>query len=838
MRRVGLLYVCIVVVTLACVFEKVQCQIEAVSSFNQCVEFTDPNTGQEFDCATGVVTSVRMLVSTAQSGVDTRSFSARLTVVPNEGSDPGSQSTGTDCTSPDTETCLPTTPADITIEVGPGVYVYRLEPVEQGSTHGGVPYAHYTNIVTTPLYTNDPDLGDTVTPLLDVDDATCILLGIDSIASSTLSLNPNLASTFLDDANNKAHYRCDNTYTAIPRLDQASAAAGSITYGSGDGVPKGTMLRTYACSHTCLSGSGMCSTTVQMSVQFLPLGDTYRAWKILNPPLIAAPVTVTVSAAPTSPTTGPTVETLTVRTIATNGQAALGVTEPGGSVAVQILGTDTANGKTGPYLPGLVVTGKTGGDLLDMNDGLPGIYSRPWDSMPTNDNAQCTLVDQVQGTSTSFPYPTKVTMSPCSLSFLTGGDPMAMAYYINSTESMTVGELCQQTSPRLDTYSNLPPNALFVSPSQPAVPLRSICQETQCSSSNVCGTGEYTTDVLCTPGFGLGLGGADVNTACDVMADCRAYESMDPEDAPRFAPHNAKFFDPDNPNMWVGLDGGSGDYYLAYNQETRPIELDLLLTIGGSSVSYESEGVPNGGFVDDSVACLVGAGRVGQALYRVCNTDATGAQPANYRITVSCGLDSQFNSITQTFAAPSGAIVAPAQQFFADVVSGACATIGYGADEETGNPGARPFLIQITDPDAAFSTDDGEDEQPFRCVYQLQSDDSAVPGSVVLDTATAICNRDDATPGDPPDGFDPYDIYYINPAGTVPLNRSEARAVAISKEQAYLDQQDDPNNNAEIIVGVIVAVSVVLFVCAVLVGIVLFFVQCIQTRRLEKHQSM
>ena len=814
-------------------------QIESVSGFRQCVEFTDPDTGQQFDCTSGIATAVRMRIATSQNGVDTRSFSARLTVVPNEDSDTGAQPTGTDCVSPNTDTCIPTTPADIEIDVGPGVYVYRLEPVEQGTQDAAVPYVHYTSPSTVPLYTDDPGLtSDTIEPLLDLDDAVCVQVGVTSMSSSTLSKNIDFASSFFSDVNNQAHFRCNNTYTAAPRLDENTATEGSITHGSGDGAPKGTMIRTYACTHTCLAGSGTCHTTVQMSVQFLPLGDTYRAYRILNPPLLAAPVNVTLRAAPVSVDSPPTVETLSVRTITTNGQASLGVTSPGGSVAVQILGTDTANGKTGPYLPGLVIAGTTGGQLLDMNKDLPGIYSDPWNNRPTGTTAQCTLNDSVQGTSVTYPYPDRVALSPCSLAFLTNDDPMATVIYVNSSRSITVGDQCQQTSPRDDTYLNLPPNAVFTSASQPAVPLASICQETQCSDADNCGTGLYTTDVLCTPGFGLGLGGEEVFTPCDYIAQKSAFE-LDPHDVNggiQFAPGMPRIFDPQNPNMWIGKDNGEGQYYLAYNQETRPIELDLLLTIGGGSVSYTNP-VPNGGFAVASVACVVGAGRVGQALYRVCNSDASGLPPANYEIVVSCGLESQFNPVTQSFAVPSGAAVTPGQQFLSDVPANTCATIGYGADEETGNPGARPFLIEITDPDEVFTTDD-EDQEPFVCAYQLRSNDSPEPGAVVLSRALAQCRREDASPGDPPAGFDPDYIYYLDPTATNPINKTELDNRAEGRYQDYLDEQDDPSVNAKAITWSLIIGAAVFVALLIIVGTVLFCAQWVAAERLDKKRNM
>ena len=799
-------------------------QIESVTSFKSCIEYTDPDTGQEFACTSGVSTEVTMRIESGQQEDNVRSFSARLTVVPSENSGDTQQGSGIDCPSTGSTPCQPTTPANITVSVGEAVMIWELVLTEIGEENGAVPYAHYTNPAMGVLFTDDPAVP-TVAEVLATGDATCVLAGVTSGKAPTSAITPltaeQLRSVFTNAVDNDDHIRCDATYASAPRND-------------GTGVAQGMMQRSYVCTHTCVAGSGTCQSTMALTMTFVPLGPTYGAYKIRNPPLYAAEVNVTLEALPVSAGQPPLAEALTVRTIATNGAGSIGVTSPGGAVAVQIVGQASPTGGEGPYIPGYIVMGTSvPGAVLDMTSGLPGIYSNPWTGRRLGSTATCTLVnvddDDGGGLTETVSCPgTAVTWNPRALSPMTGGDRFAMAYYVNTTGALALGSQCQQTSPLANTFENLPRQATFTSESAPAVTLASIVPQGQG------GTALYTTDVLCVPGFGLGLGGMeDVKTPADVMGDLIGYDidaaaaAAAGEPIPRFAPHMPYSYDPELANGWIGRDRDAGSVYMALKYN-KPITFDLLLDISGDSISYEPS-VADGDLDPGATSCLVGVGRVGEAGYRVCNNAEVGGLTGNYRVTATCGISTQFDPITKTFALPAGAFVTPATIFLTDVAPGQCASIGYGATD--GSAGTPPFYIQITSTTI-------DDDTTFMCAVQVQSDDSVTPGSVRLDTATATCLRQDGTV-DSPVGFDPSYTYYAGGALDAPaINRTAAANEIYAEVEAEIEQDNaDDKERARIIAALAVGGFVVTMGCLAVAGVVMVFVQFIRSRRLDKLQQ-
>ncbi len=748
-------------------------QILDVSSFRECVEFTDSE-GNTLNCEDGVATVVRMRLPTSTEGdIETRSFSARLTVVPNENSDDVQTGSGTDCPSPSSDTCLPTVPADFTLSAGPGVLAWRLELEEELLENGRSPYAHYSNIRTTVRNTNDClfSLCDVTVPsLLAATNPACtpVSVVVSDAAGVPFSQNTDssLKDIFASDSSNFDHIRCDNTYGRAPRS----------TGGASD-IPRGMLTKTYSCVHACtdpLYDSGdICETVVDITASFVQAGPICPVYRIVNGPIVAAPLDLTVSVAPTTEGGSPTVDTLTVNTLAGNQVGSSGVTTPNGVAAMQIIGIDTPNLRIGPYISGYITvcSSKPVGEF-DMSAGLAGLFVNPLANRPTDPSATCVLEDDDEQAYYDDvdiqPYPVESGgPTPCSLAHLTGGDPFAGFFFSNTSQMLTVGELCGQRAVAPDIMRHLPRQASQVQVGSPAVALSSI------SSLEDGGTGEYAEDVFCIPRFGVGAGGAEVKMACNAFAEMREAEVTAP--GRRLFPNMPHFYDAVKRDMWVGKDQGSGSLYLVWEQSERPFELDVIVTLPGASVAYE-EPVTNGDFDPSAMGCQLGVGRVGTAVYRVCNSDSDG-DPANYIVQATCGAASQYNSISNTFETPSGASVSPAQIFLDDVQADQCASIGY-------QNVSRIFVVGITATDVP-------DDEAFQCAFQLLSADSETPGSVTLDRAVVQCVRSDFVP--PGEGDPPY-VYYV---GDNLVNRTEAFLEAYGYLYEERNNQDNQTDNSK-----------------------------------------
>lgn len=748
-------------------------QILDVSSFRECVSFTDAQ-GNTLACEDGVATVVRVRLPTSTDGdVESRSFSGRLTVVPNENSGNPQTGTGTDCPSPDSDTCLPSTPVEFTLTAGPGVLAWRLELVYELLTDGRSPYAHYFNVRTAVRNTNDCTFTGctlTVASLIDDVDPACTPVSISTsdAAGEPFSENGNqsLKDIFASASSNFDHIRCDNTYGRAPRS----------TGGASD-VPRGMLTKTYTCAHSCTDPEMeglLCQTVVDITASFVQVGPVCPVYRIVNGPIVAAPLNLTATVAPTVPGGAPTIDTLTINTLASQRVGSSGVTTPNGVAAMQIIGIDTPNLRIGPYVAGYITTCSSQfGGVLDMSAGLDGIFVNPLAGRPTDPSATCVLEDDdnqdYYDDADVAPYPVESGgPTPCSLAPITGGDPFAGFFFSNTSQVLTVGTQCGQRAVEPDIMRHLPRQAREVQIGSPAVPLSSI------ASLEDGGTGEFSEDVFCIPRIGVGAGGALVKMPCNAFAEMREDEVTKP--GSRLIRNMPNFCDAVDRTCWVGKDRGSGSLYLVWEQPTRPFQLDVTLTFPGDSVSYEPP-VTNGGFDDGAMGCQLGVGRVGTAVYRVCNEDSA-LSPANYIVQATCGAASQYNPLSRSFTEPSGASVTPAQIFLDDVQAGQCASIGYQNI-------SRIFLVGVTATDVP-------DDEAFQCAFTLLSADSQNPGSVVLDRALVQCIRSDFVPPGTDDGDEPY-VYYV---GNNLFNRTEAfeEIYGYVYEAIYYRQQQNEDN--------------------------------------------
>lgn len=742
-------------------------QILSVSSFRECLSLPDSSgNGTSLDCGTSsFATVVEMRLQTGQDGDNVETFEAEITVVPNQNSDEQQTGSGVDCPAPDDTTCQTVTPGMIRATAGAATHAYRLTE-EPSLSATGIPYEHYFNQKTHIIDTNDagqPNLNTLLAmnpaPMCSYVSRTvtegATPIGLDSDEGS-------MDAVFESSDANFDHIGCGMNARAPQNL-RATTASGAITY-------------TMACNHLCTdSSSTHCTTYIEVSANFQRVGPFCRFFSVADKPDVAVEVTIELLGLD-QPLIN---ETISLSTIASNLSGATSISTPQGTMAATILGTFSADGLEGASLPGYLVTCTSDGRILDL--GGDSLSDNPFDDLPSSETDTCDFNDGTP--SRAYPGPSIAT-EPCALAHLTGGDPYAMYAFVNVSMGVTQGTQCGMSAVELDIYSKPPLAMQTLTPSSPAIAIQDLVARTDG------GTGAYPGLVFCVPGHGLEFQDKGTPSPCDMIDAMVQYELDEAaaSTAPGYirggvlAPYAPFVYTPTRPNAYPARDPNGG----AYSYVVKPrkaASLDLVLTLAGGAIGIR-DGVPNASLDPAVTYCAVGAGRVGTAVYKVCN-DAASPRPANYNLLVQCGLESNYNQRTKQFTVPSGALVEPASRLLSDVPPGECRSIDDGG----------LFVVQI----AALNTTDSD---AVLCAYTVQSADTATPSNVVLARDVVQCLRSDVysngTAVTPGSGiYAPTD--YLDNNVTMAINEALANAEA---EIEYLQEQEDEADTQRIAIGV------------------------------------
>jgi len=769
----------VALLTLSAMSQTVAGQILSVSSFRECVSFSDSSgSGDSLDCGdSSFATVVEMRLQTGQDGEDnTERFEAQITVVPNQASDETQTGSGTDCPAPDDTTCQTVTPGTVSASAGAATHAYRLTEVQSGK---GLPYEHYFNIFTHIIDSEDASLrgSDGLDLLLAMDPpAQCVyvsrMITNGATPISVASEDGTMQAVFDSADSNFDHIGCGQGAHAPQNL-RATTAVGAVSY-------------TYGCAHICTDSTSTCNTYVEVSANFQDLGPKCRLFRVADKPEIAADVTITLNALGSPPIQ----ETIKLSTIASNLSGATSISTPGGTMAATIVGTFSADGLEGASLPGYLITCTSDGSILDL--GGASLSDNPFEDLPSSETDTCSFNDG----SPDMPYPgPAVATEPCAIAHLTGGDPFAMYAFLNDSMGVTQGTACGMSNVAVDIFSRPPAAMNTGSSSAPSVEIKTLVPRTQG------GTGAYSDLVFCVPGHGLEFMDRPAPSPCDIMDAMRTFEadeaaaSMVSGYIPggKLSPYAPFVYTPLTPNAWPAIDTGGGSYFYVV-KPNKPASLDIELTLAGGAIGIR-EGVPNASLDPTVTFCAVGAGRIGSANYKVCNDGASPA-PANYNLLIQCGLESAYNPLTLQFTAPSGTLVTPASRLLANVPPGECRTPG-----SDGLFGIQVTALDTTDADAIL------------CAYTVQSADTTSPSNVVLARATIQCLRQDiysngtaVTPGS--GVYAPID--YLDNNVTMELNQ----ALADAMERLYYLYQDEEadDDRRKIIVS---AITIAVFVCAI-----------------------
>lgn len=720
-----------------------QVNILAVSSFRDCV-FTSggTNTSTGLDCSSSeFITTIDMEIfsptGTGGGNVNTATFNAALTTVPNQNSDEQQLGSGTTCPAANEDRCQTTTPAQIKVTASESVLIYEMQDIS--GPDGGeffVPYNYYYVPSATVVGTTDPDFNGAAEDLLDTSTYTNVQCRFQSFYYSTGEVsisgqNAVNSTTFFTDILNKQQLRCPTT--AQPPFNPTS-----------EQTAKGAVHYDFLCTYTRQGNqcqSGQCQVNLEYTAFFEPLGPFCRVYQLTNPPSLGINIEVTI----TTPTAS---ETLAIQTVTVGLDGSSAISQPNRLVAATILGPLEPDGLIGPDLPGMIVVCNGDVDNPGVLNMVPdtvqqtgGAFStdslayNPWNGRPQTPNtATCPFTGEAYP---QFPLP-----EPCGMSFLFPNDPWAMWYYVPPSLVPTFGLQCGTNGVDPSLYQHPPPSMQFNSllrANGATVPVSQVIPSTQCigsGQSQVCGTGEISNVFTCVPGFGIGYLDLDTETSCNIMASYRdSSDTMAQLNATQgvnaarsfLAPHVPLQWDNVSPNQWIR---DRGFYYQPISDSTG---IEMTVSIVGQLVDYPQT-TTNGYLVTTGPTAtfctlnVTGTAFSGAAYFKVCNDDRA-QTTGDYNLAVTCGYSADYDQATGTFDEAS-VLVSPGSMLLSGIEAGTCATASTFS----------PFLLEFlgsTTTTAANGTNDSQ--APIQCVYDLFSAETVNPSDVLVSQTVVVC---------------------------------------------------------------------------------------------------
>lgn len=704
-----------------------------VTSYEQYTLVTDPD-GVTLDPTAGnAVTTVTLELNTAvQGGLSSFSYQEDFTVVPTDDPDEadGAQTSGTLCASYTNATCQATNRATFRIDIDQAVLVARLTEVE--GFNGGyseLPYSYYYNWVTEVVDSSDPDVSVVEDLVVDgtIIAGECALL--DANSYGTQSPFPNtvdFATLFENSAANADFLQCPAN-SEPPKGPLNQFVRGYIDY-------------LFFCEHNCVVNSfTRCTTTLTLVANFQPTQPMCKLWAIESLPAVSADVRLSV----TSPSLGLN-DTARVTSFTSGLQGASAVTQPAQQAAIQIQGVSGGGGGLGPSLGEYLVTCTSDGSPLNMvpDTAVQGASTvppsslsfNPWRALGLEFDDDDATIEPSLGTC-SIPSANnsqyainKLMPEPCTLEMLTGvSDPYAMMAIINATDVARIGTLAGQWGVDRTLYARAPSQLLFQTAGDNIrVNMQEIVPRVQA------GLGDFNQFFTGVPPFGRGFLDLEPLTAPLIMSAQRSYQySSDPPNGAQPPPYMPIFYRNYNriPNIWTRIPAGGGAPLLLMEPSARSYLLKATVTATQGAISYRNR-VPNGALDNGRSSCLVynvqSTALNGYVNYQVCNPNEQGLT-ANYRLTVTCGASSNFLPALGDFdpSLPPTARMAPASVVLAGVAPGECRNALTSGD--------IGFELLYPAQDAA----DGSN--PAICVYDLTSEDTAVPSEMGLQRASIQC---------------------------------------------------------------------------------------------------
>ncbi len=696
--------------------------ITDISSYQTFSAITDAN-GNTLVNDGGFVTTVTLDLSTAiQGGLSSTQFSSSITVVPNEdtGDSASPQTSGTVCTSNKNSTCQSTTPVQFTFSADQAVLNYGITPVEGfNNGYSQVPYNYYYNAVTEIVETTDVGVTsvDALTSAPDsvIGSGFCSLIASSYTGSQTPFPSPiNVTAQFNDPDANMDHMRCP--INAQPPMDTLNDnAPGAVEY-------------LFSCQHFCTNPvySTNCLTTLSITANFQPMQPMCKLWSIDAEPSLSADVKMTL----TNPTNSIN-ETVTLGTVTSGLQGAVGVTTPEGLAAFQIFGV-SGGSSLGPSIGAYLVTCTSDGSDLNMvPEGMEQVgNSVPATSLSFNPYREIDTTDTNPGTCsfTGNPYANNNLMpEPCTIERMTGeSDPFAMMFIVNNTDMASIGTLAAQLGVDRTLYAKGLSQLEFVDPTAAAIPMDSLIPLEQG------GTGNFENFFTGVPLFGRGFLDLKSFTCCTVMSDQRTYQDngFPPNGAipPPFMPLSYKSHNRPG-NIWTRTPPGGGAPLLLMEPSSRSYSIKATMTATIGAIEYRTA-VPQGTIDGTLSSCrtLLGAniGVDGNINYQVCNENGQG-KTANYQLSAQCGLASTFNTALGTFdqnQAPTAQVLPPSRLLEA-VSPGEC--------RNAKTDGALFFEMLASTEGVVNGTDS------VFCVLSLDSEDTDVPSQMQLQSTVFQC---------------------------------------------------------------------------------------------------
>lgn len=775
-------------------------QVVSVSSFVPCVTgaASSANGAKTFNCAnTGLTTVVDAFLSStfsvdevsvdnveqAQVTDQAGTFFAQFTVVPVNASRQSQTTSLSECQSTEGNPCQTTVPVEVTYEMLPPVYTWKLTRVS--SRKSGALRAPFTNLYGGTAVYDSPERTSPYGNTFFVPEPACRLISTTGMHQSNLEYptQVNVTRIFENSTLNANYLKCFKT------ADDLQAPLSEPP--AGIGLNGASMLEYhFTCSANVRNNSAGTTTSVTFPVfyygQFFPLSPGCDIWAVSGQPQVIAGIringTVLADYAPLNLTRGDR-ETLTLITVQDNLLGTSAVSEPKGLIQAKVLNIVTPSGNSGPYMPPYFVT------CSNNPDGVPlSLYPRPDSINPltveATGNAAPRVAPQIANPWLYDPdalFGKGKLPIPSSMQFMTqGDDPFAMFYFLNNSQLGSVNSECGAMCVDPNIYSHPPPVLSFTGviggQRDFVFNLSSILPIQQGGLGLIGGT------TTCVPLHGLGFNGVTVTMPCNARSDMAQTQAQiaallaDGSPAAIKAiklmriPHQSPYYDPLRANFWTANQTLFYQPTRGRGQSSAAARVELVTSFSGDFLGYASlvpkaeiqtlTENPDAGFSQGTTTfCSMTwtssqpNAVQGAVAYRVCNP-TNGTQLGSYEVRTTCGLSSLFRPDTNN---PLGGeyipgpdeegrslttLNVPSEIVLNNVRSGQCRT-----PQDSGFLYFQGTLSVLQPPPATGQAvptfAELQDAGGVTCIVSVYSTQSILPGSVLVSKQTVSCTASD-----------------------------------------------------------------------------------------------